>query len=473
MIFFVFFFQRNSNVCGKNFIFALENVNLKNNMKLRISIFVTLLTLVSLPLMAQRNKIVENPEDPAVFPGGLLNLETFLSDVARYPDGAMASGVQGTVYVRFVVEKNGNVTGAEVIEGVEEHLDATALKAVELMPQWTPARDKGKKVRSYVVMPICFTLDSYDRHITFCDIALGQDYKQFDKKLSAAGFSVQGELIHSDGQSAEMRRFDGKMADEDWTCSYAVSDKGHEVYYISGRTQRDFDIEQARSLFERLRQTYLKAHGQGFYTSLSETAGYTIQNAFGTVELSLEPVAGSRRYAVQVQVTDAKAYEKAFNESLSPKSFLSEPRRIVDGEAVIRVHTPYVFIADKLLDCKTKDAARELLRSMEYQIVSDAGNSIVAQFALGTQYNVKTTLTFVKDAVSSVVAVAHNETEEATNNDLEMSIGYQLKSQNRQGKTYVSGQKTLVWKIDNSNVQTLTFKQPTATKPTTTRRRRK
>ena len=440
-------------------------------MRLKLYIIVSLL-LVALPFYAQRNKVVETPEQAASFQGGEEALAKYLAEHALYPEAAMSSGMSGTVVVRFVVEKNGDVKEAEVSESAGEHLDRAALGVVRAMPRWVPARDKGKKVRSAVVLPIKYELSAADRHMTFCGIALGQGYELFDEKLATAGFDVQGRLIHEAGQSAEMRRFTGSLENAVFDFSYAVGDVSHKVYYVSGRTRQMLSRAEATALYEKLRQQYGNEYGQGFVTSLSDLSGYTIQNAYGTVELGVEQQQGNDHYAVVVQVSDAKAYGEAYSESLSPKSFLTEPRPVVNGEAAIRVHTPYVYVADALPDCKSKDEVRQLLSRMEYKITADAGNTITALLSLGGQYGVRLNITFTKETVTSVVATASPEDVSSATNDIEMGLGYQLKSQNTKGRNYVKGQRTLLWKTDGTQ-QTLTIRQGTPAKNTPARRRRR
>ena len=75
-----------------------------------------------------------------------------------YPEKAKADGVQGKVYVQFVVETDGSIAEATVLHGVGGECDDEALRVVKSMPKWKPATFKGKPVRSKYVMPIYYTL---------------------------------------------------------------------------------------------------------------------------------------------------------------------------------------------------------------------------------------------------------------------------------------------------------------------------
>ena len=75
-----------------------------------------------------------------------------------YPEKAKADGVQGKVYVQFVVETDGSIAEATVLRGVGGECDAEALRVVKSMPKWQPATFKGKPVRSRFMLPINFKL---------------------------------------------------------------------------------------------------------------------------------------------------------------------------------------------------------------------------------------------------------------------------------------------------------------------------
>ena len=86
-------------------------------------------------------------------------LREWVYQYLKYPQAAVRDGVQGTVMVRFVIEQDGKVTGAEVVKGVDEELDAEALKVVSASPKWKPGKIAGKKVRASVTIPVEFRLE--------------------------------------------------------------------------------------------------------------------------------------------------------------------------------------------------------------------------------------------------------------------------------------------------------------------------
>ncbi|MBL7972021.1 MAG: energy transducer TonB [Prolixibacteraceae bacterium] len=99
--------------------------------------------------------IVEEMPD---FPGGQLALRKFIAQAIKYPVIAQENGIQGKVFVNFVVNKDGSVTGAKIARGVDPSLDKEALRVVMSLPKWKPGKQGGKPVRVSYTVPINFVL---------------------------------------------------------------------------------------------------------------------------------------------------------------------------------------------------------------------------------------------------------------------------------------------------------------------------
>ena len=106
----------------------------------------------------ESEEIYNSVEKEAQFPGGDKALKSFLSNNLIYPKKAIKKGIQGTVLVEFVVEKDGSISKVIVKRGVSRELDAEAVRVVSLMPKWKPATIKGEIVRSYYRLPVHFAL---------------------------------------------------------------------------------------------------------------------------------------------------------------------------------------------------------------------------------------------------------------------------------------------------------------------------
>lgn len=95
-------------------------------------------------------------EDMPGFPGG--NVQQWISKHVKYPVLAMENGIQGKVYVQFVIEKDGSITDVKVVRGVDSSLDKEAVRVVKSMPKWKPGKQRGKPVRVSFTLPINFQL---------------------------------------------------------------------------------------------------------------------------------------------------------------------------------------------------------------------------------------------------------------------------------------------------------------------------
>jgi len=94
-----------------------------------------------------------------VFAGGDQEILNFIINNTTYPEKAKENNIQGKVIVKFIVEKDCTISGAEVLKGVDPLLDAEALRVVSSLPKFeNPAKKDGKIVRVYYMIPISFAL---------------------------------------------------------------------------------------------------------------------------------------------------------------------------------------------------------------------------------------------------------------------------------------------------------------------------
>lgn len=106
------------------------------------------------------DKIFEIVEEQPVPPGG--STEAMLKWIKKnmnYPEIAAENGVQGTVVVQFVVERDGSVTAVTVVRSVDAALDKEAVRVISKMGQWKPGKQRGKPVRSRYSVPVVFKLN--------------------------------------------------------------------------------------------------------------------------------------------------------------------------------------------------------------------------------------------------------------------------------------------------------------------------
>ncbi len=106
--------------------------------------------------------IIEEPivfvEEEAEYLGGYANMMKFIQEHLVYPQGDIEMGTQGRVTLKFVVEKNGEISNVSIIQSLSPDCDKAAIKVVRSMPNWKPGRNNGKVVRQWCTLPINCTL---------------------------------------------------------------------------------------------------------------------------------------------------------------------------------------------------------------------------------------------------------------------------------------------------------------------------
>jgi TonB family protein len=99
--------------------------------------------------------VEEQPE----FVSGQSELFKYLGRTIKYPKQARKDGVEGTIYVGFIVEADGAISNVDLKRGVHPLLNAEAMKVVSEMPKWKPGKTNGKYVRVAYTLPIKFKLE--------------------------------------------------------------------------------------------------------------------------------------------------------------------------------------------------------------------------------------------------------------------------------------------------------------------------
>lgn len=97
-------------------------------------------------------------EETTTYKGGMPSLYKFIGKTLRYPADARRYGIEGKVFVEFVVDKNGGVRDARCLKGIGGGCDEEAVRVINETKHWTPGRVKGKVVMQKMVLPIGFKL---------------------------------------------------------------------------------------------------------------------------------------------------------------------------------------------------------------------------------------------------------------------------------------------------------------------------
>jgi TonB family protein len=77
----------------------------------------------------------------------------------KYSFREFENGIDGRVYVQFVIGYDGYVTNITIVKGVDNYLDAEALRVISTLPKWEPGKQRGKNVPVSFIIPINFILN--------------------------------------------------------------------------------------------------------------------------------------------------------------------------------------------------------------------------------------------------------------------------------------------------------------------------
>ncbi len=105
------------------------------------------------------DEVFTSVEQVPEFEGGNTNALKYIAKNIRYPKEAQRKNIQGKVFIKFIVEKDGSVSNPTILKGIGEGCDDEAKKVIESMPKWKPGKQNGQPVRVWFTIPISFTLE--------------------------------------------------------------------------------------------------------------------------------------------------------------------------------------------------------------------------------------------------------------------------------------------------------------------------
>lgn len=100
-------------------------------------------------------QIVEDPAEPN---GGYKAFYAHIGENLKYPRKALDLHVEGKVYIKFVVDKDGSLTNLEIARGIGAGCDEEALRVMGKAPKWKPGKQRGRAVKQQMIIPIVFKL---------------------------------------------------------------------------------------------------------------------------------------------------------------------------------------------------------------------------------------------------------------------------------------------------------------------------
>jgi protein TonB len=139
---------------------------------MNLRILLPFLGLVAVTALRAQNDVVAPPvedvhdpkepytivEEMPEFPGGNDALFAYIAKELKYPEQAIEEGIEGVVFVTFVVEPDGRITGVSVLRGIGGGCNDEALRVVRGMPNWKPGKQRGEAVRVKYNLPIRYKL---------------------------------------------------------------------------------------------------------------------------------------------------------------------------------------------------------------------------------------------------------------------------------------------------------------------------
>lgn len=109
------------------------------------------------------NKVYTIPEETAMPVGGMKAFHAYIKDNLKYPEQAKKAGIEGKVYLTFIIEKKGNLSTARVIRGIGAGCDEEAVRLIKEAPKWRYAKQRGKAVRQRMTFTINFKLENTEK----------------------------------------------------------------------------------------------------------------------------------------------------------------------------------------------------------------------------------------------------------------------------------------------------------------------
>ncbi|PVX52643.1 outer membrane transport energization protein TonB [Balneicella halophila] len=106
----------------------------------------------------EEQKVFVRVEKMPEYPGGTKELLKYLAKNIKYPQIAADNGIQGKVYLKFVVEKDGKVGDVQVLRSPDKLLEKEAVRVVKTLPKFSPGMQRGKPVRVWYQVPVTFKL---------------------------------------------------------------------------------------------------------------------------------------------------------------------------------------------------------------------------------------------------------------------------------------------------------------------------
>ena len=90
--------------------------------------------------------------------GGMEQFYKYVGETLKYPEQAKKDSIQGKVFVKFMVDKNGKLSRFKILKGIGHGCDEAVLEVLKSSPAWIPGEHNGRIVKVWMTLPIIFRL---------------------------------------------------------------------------------------------------------------------------------------------------------------------------------------------------------------------------------------------------------------------------------------------------------------------------
>lgn len=136
----------------------LEDIKINLNIEGREEDKVGVMVVKAEELKEEVDEIFPFVEESATPKGGLEAFYKYIGDKMRYPAAARRMGIEGKVFVEFVINKDGSISDVRIVKGIGAGCDEEAIRVLQGAPFWSPGKQRGKPVKQRMVIPIVFKL---------------------------------------------------------------------------------------------------------------------------------------------------------------------------------------------------------------------------------------------------------------------------------------------------------------------------
>ena len=144
---------------GKAAIVAGLSVGLLGTSQLAVAQQPDTLRMDTIEKVAEDIEIFGMVEEMPSFPGGEVKLVEYIAKNLNYPQEAIEKGIEGRVFVGFIIDVDGSVTDVKLLRGIGGGCDEEAIRVIKSLPKWRPAKQNGVFSRVSYQIPVNFKLD--------------------------------------------------------------------------------------------------------------------------------------------------------------------------------------------------------------------------------------------------------------------------------------------------------------------------